>query len=584
MSAEAKVSAEAEHADDRFVIGIDFGTLSGRAVVVRVSDGAELGSAVHEYPHARAWTSALPRRHRAAAGLGAAGARRLRRRAARRRCPRRCAAAGVDPADGHRHRHRLHRLHDGARRSPTAPRCASCRSSPTARTPTSSCGSTTPPSRRPTGSTRSRAQREEPWLPRYGGLISSEWEFAKGLQLLEEDPELYARDGPLGRGRRLDRLAADRPLRPQRLHRRLQGHLPGRRLPVRGLPRRAQPRLRRLRRGQGRRTRIGQLGERAGAADRRRPPPGPACPRASRSPSATSTRTSPRPAARAVEPGQMVAIMGTSTCHVMNGDRAATRSRACAGSSTAASSPGSAGYEAGQSGVGDIFGWFVEHGVPPAYHEAARRARARHPRAPDRAGRRPGRSASTGWSRSTGTAATARCWSTTSSPALVVGQTLATRAEDIYRALLEATAFGTRMIIEAFVDAGVPGHRVRRRRRPAEEPAADADLRRRAPTCRCPRSAPTRARRSARRSTPRSPPARYPDVRAAARGDGPVDRARLPADRRRRRRPTTCSSPSTRRCTTTSAAAATTSCTGCARCAARPRPADRRQPRDEVDA
>src|SRR4051794_41986070 len=34
------------------VIGIDFGTLSGRAVVVRVSDGAELGSAVHEYPHA----------------------------------------------------------------------------------------------------------------------------------------------------------------------------------------------------------------------------------------------------------------------------------------------------------------------------------------------------------------------------------------------------------------------------------------------------------------------------------------------------------------------------------------------------
>ena len=66
------------------------------------------------------------------------------------------------------------------------------------------------------------------------------------------------------------------------------------------------------------------------------------------------------------------------------------------------------------------------------------------------------RSASTGWSRSTGTAATARCWSTTSCPGVVVGQTLATRPEDIYRALLEATAFGTRTIIEAFVDAGVP--------------------------------------------------------------------------------------------------------------------------------
>ena len=34
------------------VVGVDYGTLSGRAVVVRVSDGAELGSAVHEYPHA----------------------------------------------------------------------------------------------------------------------------------------------------------------------------------------------------------------------------------------------------------------------------------------------------------------------------------------------------------------------------------------------------------------------------------------------------------------------------------------------------------------------------------------------------
>src|ERR1035437_3337628 len=34
------------------VVGVDYGTLSGRAVVVRVSDGQELGSAVHDYPHA----------------------------------------------------------------------------------------------------------------------------------------------------------------------------------------------------------------------------------------------------------------------------------------------------------------------------------------------------------------------------------------------------------------------------------------------------------------------------------------------------------------------------------------------------
>ena len=36
---------------DHYVVGVDYGTLSGRAVVVRVSDGAELGTAVHPYPH-----------------------------------------------------------------------------------------------------------------------------------------------------------------------------------------------------------------------------------------------------------------------------------------------------------------------------------------------------------------------------------------------------------------------------------------------------------------------------------------------------------------------------------------------------
>src|SRR5215213_11966876 len=37
---------------ETFVVGVDYGTLSGRAVVVRASDGAELGAAVHAYPHA----------------------------------------------------------------------------------------------------------------------------------------------------------------------------------------------------------------------------------------------------------------------------------------------------------------------------------------------------------------------------------------------------------------------------------------------------------------------------------------------------------------------------------------------------
>ena len=36
-------------------------------------------------------------------------------------------------------------------------------------------------------------ERGEPWIARYGGRISSEWEFAKALQVLDEDPEVYCR-------------------------------------------------------------------------------------------------------------------------------------------------------------------------------------------------------------------------------------------------------------------------------------------------------------------------------------------------------------------------------------------------------
>ena len=71
--------------------------------------------------------------------------------------------------------------------------------------------------------------RGEPWITRYGGLISSEWEFAKGLQLLEEDREVYDRMDHFVEAADWIVWQLDRALRPQRLHRGLQGHLPGRR-------------------------------------------------------------------------------------------------------------------------------------------------------------------------------------------------------------------------------------------------------------------------------------------------------------------------------------------------------------------
>ena len=81
------------------------------------------------------------------------------------------------------------------------------------------------------------------------------------------------------------------------------------------------------------------------------------------------------PAAQAIEPGHMLAVMGTSTCHVMNGDHLAEVPGMC-GVVDGGITPGLFGYEAGQSGVGDIFGWFVERQVPAGY--TPRRERRGH--------------------------------------------------------------------------------------------------------------------------------------------------------------------------------------------------------------
>ena len=105
---------------DAVVIGVDYGTLSGRAVVVRVRDGAELGSAVLEYPHAvldRTLPDGTALPPDWALQVPADYVEVLRTRGARGGPPGRRR-----PGRRHRHRHRLHRLHDGARPPPTAPR------------------------------------------------------------------------------------------------------------------------------------------------------------------------------------------------------------------------------------------------------------------------------------------------------------------------------------------------------------------------------------------------------------------------------------------------------------------------------
>ena len=168
------------------MVGVDFGTLSGRAVVVRVEDGAELGTATHEYPHG-VLDQALPDGTPLGPGLGPPGAGGLRRRAAARGAARRSEAAGVDPAQ-------VIGIATDFTACTMVPTTADgtplyevdgFASDPHAYVKLWKHHAAQPQADRINALA---AKRGEAWLARYGGLISSEWEFAKGLQLLEEAP------------------------------------------------------------------------------------------------------------------------------------------------------------------------------------------------------------------------------------------------------------------------------------------------------------------------------------------------------------------------------------------------------------
>jgi L-ribulokinase len=157
------------------VVGVDFGTLSGRAVVVRVADGAELGSAVHEYAHG-VLTETLPDGRTPLPPDWALQVPGDYVEVLRTAVPGALAAAGVDPDDV-----------IGIATDFTA-----CTMVPTLAdgTPLSELDRFAD---RPHAYVklwkhhaaqgqadrinRLAARRAEPWPPRYGGLISSEWEF-----------------------------------------------------------------------------------------------------------------------------------------------------------------------------------------------------------------------------------------------------------------------------------------------------------------------------------------------------------------------------------------------------------------------
>lgn len=434
----------------KFSIGVDFGTESGRALLVDVASGKEIATAVYVYrngvidqklpgtriPLEPDWALQDPEDYV---------------RTFKHTIPSVLAASGVDPADvigigiDFTACTMLPVLADG---TPLC-RLPDYRRKPHAWIKLWKHHAAQPEADRINITAR---QMGEPWLPRYGGKISSEWFFAKTLQILTEAPEIYAAADRLieaadwvvwqltGEETRNACTAGYKAMWSKRagfphdayfaaLDRRLEHVIDEK------MSRTVRP-----------------LGERAGgltalAAKWTGLAPGTAVAIAN-----VDAHVSV-PAATVAEPGRLVAIMGTSTCHMLLGKDDRMVPGMC-GVVEDGIMPGLYGYEAGQSGVGDIFAWFVDHAVPREYFSAAKkRQQDVHTVLAQEAARlEPGASgllALDWWNGNRSVLVDADL------TGMLLGATLATRAPEIYRALIEATAYGTRVIIDAFEAKGM---------------------------------------------------------------------------------------------------------------------------------
>jgi L-ribulokinase len=302
------------------------------------------------------------------------------------------------------------------------------------------------------------AMRNEAWLARYGGRISSEWMLPKALQVLEEAPEVFAAAdliveggdwivwqltgtfarnacaaGYKGLWHKHDGYPSEAYL--QALHPGLRGFYT-----TRGG---GQPVV-----APG--TRVGTLT--AEWAERLQLEPGTAVGAALIDAHAGVLGSG------ATSAGSLMLILGTSTCHLLLAEREQLVP-GVAGVVEDGIVAGMFAYEAGQAAVGDSFAWFVEAlASADVQQDAARQQVSVHEVLSQRAaGLRPGETglvALDWWNGNRSTLVDAEL------SGVLIGATLATRPEHIYRALVESTAFGTRVIVDALRAGGVPVTRV----------------------------------------------------------------------------------------------------------------------------
>jgi L-ribulokinase len=290
------------------------------------------------------------------------------------------------------------------------------------------------------------------FLQRYGGKISSEWLFPKAMQILDEAPEVYnaadrlieAADWVIwqltGEEKRNSCTAGYKAMWSKR-----EGY------PPKEFFRLLDPRLENIVE-EKMSTDIFPIGSKAGGLTEEAAAWTGLLPGTAVAVANVDAHVSV-PAATVVDAGKMVIIMGTSNCHMVCAEDEKLVPGIC-GYVEDGILPGLIGYEAGQSCVGDHFMWFVENCVPSQYvYEAEADGINIHELLTRKAELlKPGESGLVALDWWNGNRSVLVDVDLTG---LMIGMTLATKPEEMYRALMEATAYGTRMIIETLEEHGV---------------------------------------------------------------------------------------------------------------------------------
>lgn len=438
----------------RYAIGVDFGTESGRALLVDISNGAEIAVAVHPYANG-VIDETLPNTSIRLEPDWALQDPNDYLEVFKRAIPAVLRESGVDPADvigigiDFTACTMLPTTSDGT------PLCfmAEWRDNPHAWVKLWKHHAAQPEANQ---LNQIATELGYTFLNRYGGKISSEWFFPKAWQILAEAPDVYAA---------ADRLIEAADWVVWQLtgvesrnactagYKAMWSQADG--FPPNEFFKALDPRLEHIVDEKMSRTLV-PLGANAGGLS-------------AQAAEWTGLRAGTAvavanvdahvslPVTGSIEPGTMVMIMGTSTCDVMVGAKLATLPDVpgMCGVVEGGIVPEMFGYEAGQSAVGDIFAWFVANGVPAEYHQAAEQQNTSVHAVleAEAASLRPGESgllALDWWNGNRSTLVDVELGG------LVLGMTLATKASAMYRALIEATAFGKREIIETFNNAGVP--------------------------------------------------------------------------------------------------------------------------------